>query len=64
MIGAGATVLPGVTIGAGARIAANSLVTTDVPPRTTVAGVPATVVSRAADGDDTDTDGRSGSRDR
>ena len=63
MIGAGATVLPGVTIGAGARVAANSLVTTDVPPRTTVAGVPATVVSRAidddadADGDDADADG-------
>ena len=56
MIGAGATVLPGVTIGAGARVAANSLVTTDVPPRTTVAGVPATVVSQATDGEDTDTD--------
>ena len=66
MIGAGATVLPGVTIGAGARVAANSLVATDVPPRTTVAGVPATVVSRAADGDDvdTDSDGLSGSRGR
>ena len=66
MIGAGATVLPGVTIGAGARVAANSLVATDVPPRTTVAGVPATVVSRAVDDDDvdTDSDGLSGSRGR
>jgi maltose O-acetyltransferase len=66
MIGAGATVLPGVTVGKGARVAANSLVTTDVPPRTTAAGVPATVVSRAADGDDADTDGdgRLGARDR
>ena len=45
MIGAGAIVLPGVTVGADARVAANSLVTTDVPPGTTVAGVPATVVS-------------------
>ncbi|MDF9746792.1 acyltransferase [Natrinema salsiterrestre] len=41
MIGAGAIVLPGVEIGEGASIAANSLVTQDVPPDTTVAGVPA-----------------------
>jgi acetyltransferase-like isoleucine patch superfamily enzyme len=41
MIGAGATVLPGVTIGAGAKVAANSLVAKDVPPGATVAGVPA-----------------------
>jgi maltose O-acetyltransferase len=48
MIGAGAIVLPGVTVGEGARVAANSLVAEDVPPGTTVAGVPAEVVSRAA----------------
>ncbi len=47
MIGAGAVVLPGVEIGADARVAANSLVTSDVPPGTTVAGVPA----RPAGGD-------------
>ncbi|APW99123.1 acetyltransferase [Halobiforma lacisalsi AJ5] len=41
MIGAGAIVLPGVEIGADARVAANSLVTRDVEPGTTVAGVPA-----------------------
>ena len=41
MIGAGAIVLPGVEIGAGAQVAANSLVAADVPPETTVAGVPA-----------------------
>ena len=41
MIGAGAIVLPGVRIGAGAQVAANSLVTEDVPPGVTVAGVPA-----------------------
>jgi len=41
MIGAGTVVLPGVEIGAGAQVAANSLVTEDVPPETTVAGVPA-----------------------
>lgn len=42
MIGAGAIVLPGVEIGRRARVAANSLITRDVPPETTVAGVPAT----------------------
>jgi acetyltransferase-like isoleucine patch superfamily enzyme len=42
MVGAGAIVLPGVEIGAGAQVAANSLVTEDVPPDATVAGVPAT----------------------
>lgn len=42
MIGAGAIVLPGVEIGADARVAANSLVVEDVPPEVTVAGVPAT----------------------
>ena len=41
MIGAGAVVLPGVEIGADAQVAANSLVTEDVPPETTVAGIPA-----------------------
>jgi len=51
MIGAGAVVLPGVTVGEGAQVAANSLVAADVPPKTTVAGVPAEVVSRAADGE-------------
>lgn len=44
MIGAGAIVLPGVEIGADARVSANSLVTEDVPAGTTVAGVPATPV--------------------
>jgi len=51
MIGAGAIVLPGVTIGENARVAANSLVAEDVPPETTVAGVPADVISRASDSD-------------
>ncbi len=41
MIGAGAVVLPGVTIGEDAQVAANSLVVEDVPPGETVAGVPA-----------------------
>ncbi|NUB92539.1 acyltransferase [Haloterrigena sp. SYSU A558-1] len=51
MIGAGAIVLPGVEIGANARVAANSLVTRDVPPGTTVAGVPAEPVGSSAAGD-------------
>ncbi|WP_435179500.1 acyltransferase [Halorussus sp. AFM4] len=45
MIGAGAVILPGVEIGAGASVAANSLVTRDVPPGETVAGVPAKPMS-------------------
>jgi serine O-acetyltransferase len=44
MIGTGAKILGPVTVGDGARIAANAVVIHDVPPRTTVAGVPATVV--------------------
>lgn len=47
MIGAGAIVLPGVEIGAGASVAANSLVTRDVPPGATVAGVPAKAMGSA-----------------
>jgi len=47
MVGAGAVVLPGVEIGEGARVAANSLIAADVPPDTTVAGVPAEPVSEA-----------------
>ncbi|MFB6124340.1 MAG: DapH/DapD/GlmU-related protein [Halanaeroarchaeum sp.] len=45
MVGAGAVVLPGVEIGAGASVAANSLVTEDVPAGATVAGVPAEPVA-------------------
>jgi len=44
MIGADAMILPGVEIGADAQVAANSMVTDDVSPGTTVAGVPATPV--------------------
>ena len=42
-IGARATLMPGVTVGRGAVIAAGSVVTVDVPPDTMVAGVPAAV---------------------
>jgi acetyltransferase-like isoleucine patch superfamily enzyme len=43
-LGAGVVVLPGVTIGADAVVAAGAVVTRDVPDRTLVAGVPAKVV--------------------
>ena len=43
-IGAAATILPGVTIGENAVVAAGSVVSRDVPPNTVVAGVPAKVV--------------------
>ncbi|MDR9381546.1 MAG: acyltransferase [Natronomonas sp.] len=51
MIGAGAVVLPGVDIGPDAQVAANSLVTEDVPAGETWAGVPAEPVTRRSDGD-------------
>lgn len=40
-LGTGVVVLPGVTIGEGSVVGANSVVTKDVPPYTIVAGVPA-----------------------
>ncbi|RYF60600.1 MAG: sugar O-acetyltransferase [Cytophagaceae bacterium] len=43
-IGAGATILPGVTIGENSIVAAGAVVSRDVPPNTVVAGVPARVV--------------------
>jgi acetyltransferase-like isoleucine patch superfamily enzyme len=43
-IGAGATVLQGVTIGDDAVVAAGAVVTRDVPPGVLVAGVPAEVI--------------------
>lgn len=39
-------VISGVTIGRGSAVGAGSVVTTDVPPRTFVAGVPAKVVKK------------------
>ena len=41
VIGTGAVLLPGVTIGPDSVVGANSVVTKDVPPRTVAAGVPA-----------------------
>lgn len=43
-IGAGATILPGVTIGENAIVAADATVTKDVPDNVTVAGTPARVI--------------------
>lgn len=43
-MGNNACVMSGVTIGDGAVIAANSVVTKDVPPKTMVGGVPARVI--------------------
>jgi acetyltransferase-like isoleucine patch superfamily enzyme len=43
-IGDKATILPNVTIGKGAIIAANAVVTKDIPPYTIVAGCPAKVI--------------------
>jgi acetyltransferase-like isoleucine patch superfamily enzyme len=43
-IGAAATILPGVTIGDGAVVAAGAVVSRDVPANTMAAGVPARVV--------------------
>jgi UDP-2-acetamido-3-amino-2,3-dideoxy-glucuronate N-acetyltransferase len=43
-IGAAAVILPGITIGAGALVAAGAVVTRDVPPRALVVGNPARVV--------------------
>jgi UDP-2-acetamido-3-amino-2,3-dideoxy-glucuronate N-acetyltransferase len=45
-IGSGVVVLAGVTIGAGALIGAGAVVTHDVPPAATVAGVPARLMAR------------------
>lgn len=45
-IGAHATVVPGVTIGDGAIVAAGAVVTKDVPANTIAGGVPAVVIRR------------------
>ena len=44
MVGANATLLPGVRVGAGSLVGAGSVVTKDVPPGVIVAGVPAEVI--------------------
>jgi serine O-acetyltransferase len=46
LIGAGAKILGNVNVGEGSKVAAGSVVLTDVPPHTTVAGIPAIVIGR------------------
>jgi acetyltransferase-like isoleucine patch superfamily enzyme len=48
-IGAQSVILSGVTIGSGSIIAANSVVNTDVPPYSIVAGTPAKVIRKRFD---------------
>lgn len=48
-IGYGALVLPGVTIGPNAIVAAGAVVSEDVPPNSIVGGVPARVIGRVDD---------------
>lgn len=49
-IGSNATVLPGVTIGDWAVVAAGAVVTKDVPERTVVGGVPAKIIKTIQNG--------------
>lgn len=44
------TILPGVTIGKGAVVASNSVVTKDVPPMTIVGGIPAKTIGERKSG--------------
>ena len=44
-IGAGAIILPGVTVGEGAIVGAGAVVSSDVLPHSTVGGVPAKILS-------------------
>jgi len=48
VIGAGAKVLGAIRIGKGSRIGANSVVLKDVPPNSTVVGIPGTIVGKSA----------------
>ncbi|MBN1304191.1 MAG: 2,3,4,5-tetrahydropyridine-2,6-dicarboxylate N-acetyltransferase, partial [Anaerolineales bacterium] len=45
-IGTGSVILPGITIGEGAVVGANSVVTKNVEPYTVVGGVPAHFIKR------------------
>lgn len=49
LVGAGAKILGPITVGAGARVGANSVVIEDVPPRMTVVGIPGRVVKPATE---------------
>ena len=61
-VGAGSIILRGVTIGDGAVVAANSVVTKDVPPYAVVAGISAKVVKdRRSDRERLEASGQGGS---
>jgi len=45
IVGSGAQILGPITVGKGARVGANAVVTKDVPPGVTVVGIPAKVVA-------------------
>lgn len=49
LLGAGAKILGNVEIGEGAKVGAGSVVLKDVPPHTSVAGVPAVVIGKTKD---------------
>lgn len=51
-IGAAVSVMPGVTIGENSIVAANAVVTKDVPPNTIVGGVPARIIKKIDDSQD------------
>jgi serine O-acetyltransferase len=51
VIGAGAKVLGPITVGASAKIGSNSVVVKDVPPGSTIVGIPGHIVTRAPRGD-------------
>jgi serine O-acetyltransferase len=46
LLGVGAKILGNIEVGIGAKVAAGSVVLRDVPPHTTVAGIPARVVGK------------------
>jgi serine O-acetyltransferase len=50
IVGSGAQILGPITVGEGARIGANSVVTRDVPPGMTAVGIPAHVITQAGNG--------------
>jgi len=54
-VGAGATVLKGVTIGTGAIVAAGSVVVKNIPPYSICAGVPAKVLKKRFTSEDLET---------
>ena len=53
LVGAGASIIGAVSIGTGARIGAGAVVVSNVPPHSTVVGVPGHVVAYYDPGDDT-----------